>query len=267
MRLTVIGFWGGSPRRGGACSGYLLEEDGQALLLDCGSGVAAAVQQVRPLEDIDHVILSHHHFDHASDAGVLMNARYVHRLLGKTDRDLVFYGPEQGEALAGLAWEGSSRACAVGEGSHIEVGPFSVDFCQTSHPVPCLAARVTCADGSVLGYTADAALTPGLASFVSGVDVLLSECSLYRGFDGSKMGHMSCDDVAKLAEVAHPGTLVLTHLPIYGDVGELVSCVREALGPGACGRVLDARDICLRPFDVGGGKAAAGKAGGSWANQ
>ena len=43
MRLTVIGGSGGIPGRGQACSGYLVEADGFALLIDPGYGVATAL--------------------------------------------------------------------------------------------------------------------------------------------------------------------------------------------------------------------------------
>lgn len=253
MRLTVVGCWGGSPRAGGACSGYLLEHGGQALLLDCGPGVAGAVQHARPLESIDHVLVSHFHYDHASDAGALMYARLVRRIVqGQQGAgaqgglgDLTFYAPDAGEDFRRLSMEGASRAVAVDEGSRVEAGPFSCTFLRTSHPVPCLAARVECEDGSVLAYTADGALNGRLAGFVAGADVLVSECSLYAGTDGAAAGgHMSSEDVARLAEAARPRTLVLSHLPIYGDTRELLEQVERRLPEGAVGRVVLAGKPC-----------------------
>ena len=46
MKLTIIGFWGGYPKKNGASSGYLLEHDGFNLLIDCGSGVLAKMQNM-----------------------------------------------------------------------------------------------------------------------------------------------------------------------------------------------------------------------------
>ncbi len=232
MRVTVIGCWGGSPRPGGACSGYLLEYDGRCILLDCGAGVASAVQGVRPLERIDDVFVSHFHHDHVSDAGVMSYARLVHRQLGVTDRPLTFYAPgrdERGMGARDLAMRGASRSVEVGEGSRLDVGPFHLQFMRTRHPRLCLATRVSCDDGTTLGYTADGALTPELVRFLGGVDVLVSECSLYAGYDGASFGHMSCEDVAALGRGALPGTLVLSHLPIYGEVKGLLSEVGAAL--------------------------------------
>ena len=38
MKLTVLGCYGPYPPAGGACSGYLLEEGGTRVLIDCGNG-------------------------------------------------------------------------------------------------------------------------------------------------------------------------------------------------------------------------------------
>lgn len=250
MRLTVAGCWGGSPRPGGACSGYLVQHGGTSVLLDCGAGVAGSVQRACALTDIDDVIVSHFHHDHVSDAGVLMFARLVARQLGQTDHTLTFYAPGFGGMsasldthtafdLARLEMPGASHAVALDPTSRLSIGSLSFDFLQTKHPAPCLATRVTCEeDGAKLVYTADAALTSDLAAFCAGADVLLCECSLYAGYDGQAMGHMSCEDVVELARVARPGTLVLTHLPIYGDVTDLLAYVRSGLAPDEVADVL-----------------------------
>lgn len=230
----------------GACSGYLVEHDGTRILLDCGSGVAGSVQRACPLGKIDHVFVSHYHYDHVSDAGALMFARLVQRKVGEELGDITFYalgGSEQFEPdFSRLSMEGASRAVAIDEGSRVDLGGLSLEFMRTSHPVSCLAARVRAADGATLVYTADGALTEGLVDFCRGADALICECSLYEGYDGSVMGHMSCEDVTALANAARPGTLVLSHLPIYGDVERLRRWVVGHLEEGATGEVLLASD-------------------------
>ena len=42
---------------GGACSGYLVEDDDTCLLLDCGSGVLAALRCVCDYIDIDGIVV------------------------------------------------------------------------------------------------------------------------------------------------------------------------------------------------------------------
>ena len=244
MRLTVIGCWGGSPRPGGACSGYLLEDGDDVLLLDCGPGVAGAVQHVRPLEAIDHVFVSHFHYDHVTDAGAIMYARLVRRIIGEPLGDVVFYATAKDPLVSALAMDGAAHSVEIDEGKPLKIGRLTCTFLRTDHPVPCLAVRVENEEGESVVYTADGALTDRLVAFCAGADVLVAECSLYAGVDGSVMGHMSCDDVARLAAGARPGTLVLSHLPIYGETSELRDRVVELLPPGAVGRVVLAGQPC-----------------------
>ena len=52
---------------GGACSGYLVEDGGTCLLVDCGSGVFSELRRVRDYVDVDAVVVSHMHADHFLD--------------------------------------------------------------------------------------------------------------------------------------------------------------------------------------------------------
>jgi ribonuclease BN (tRNA processing enzyme) len=52
---------------GRACSGYLVEEGGLRLLLDCGNGVFAKLREVVDYVDVDAVVISHLHADHFFD--------------------------------------------------------------------------------------------------------------------------------------------------------------------------------------------------------
>ena len=74
MKLTVLGTSGPFPRPGSACSGYLLESDNARILLDCGSGVISRLLQICDVSALDAVVLTHLHFDHCSDIGVLRYA-------------------------------------------------------------------------------------------------------------------------------------------------------------------------------------------------
>ncbi len=59
MKITIIGWWGAYPNAGEATSGYLLESEGFAVLIDCGSGVLAQLQKHYSLQAVDAVVLSH----------------------------------------------------------------------------------------------------------------------------------------------------------------------------------------------------------------
>jgi len=51
----------------GACSGYLVEDGGSCLLVDCGSGVFSKLRRFRDYVDVDAVVITHMHADHFLD--------------------------------------------------------------------------------------------------------------------------------------------------------------------------------------------------------
>ena len=67
MRITVLGKSPSWQDADGACSGYLVEEDGVHLLLDCGNGVFAKLRRFVDYVDVDAVVISHLHADHFLD--------------------------------------------------------------------------------------------------------------------------------------------------------------------------------------------------------
>ncbi len=67
MRITVLGKSPSWQDAGGACSGYLVEEDGFSLLLDCGNGVFSKLRHYRDYVDLDAVLITHLHADHFLD--------------------------------------------------------------------------------------------------------------------------------------------------------------------------------------------------------
>ncbi len=252
MELRILGRAGGVGRAGEACSGYLVQEGATRLLLDCGAGVAARLQEVCPLERLDHVVISHWHPDHASDAGVLVHGRIIQRILGQSQGTLHFYAPASSPDLERVGKvENGCAAHVIRGGDTLRVGGLSLDFLRTRHPVECLAVRVVSqASGQALVYTADGALTDELADFARGADLLLAECSLYAGVSGEGPGHMNADDVAELARRARPRALVLTHLPFYGRREDLLGHVRGRWdGPAYLAAELDRYDLARPDAD------------------
>src|ERR671919_273244 len=67
MRITVLGKSPAWQDAGGACSGYLVEDAGTTLLLDCGNGVFGKLRARVDYTEIDAVLISHLHADHFLD--------------------------------------------------------------------------------------------------------------------------------------------------------------------------------------------------------
>jgi ribonuclease BN (tRNA processing enzyme) len=67
VEITVLGESPSWQDAGGACSGYLIENDGFVLLLDCGNGVFSKLRRFADYLEVDAVLISHLHADHFLD--------------------------------------------------------------------------------------------------------------------------------------------------------------------------------------------------------
>ncbi|WP_277586805.1 MBL fold metallo-hydrolase [Psychrobacillus antarcticus] len=230
MQCRVIGMWGGFPKKNGPCSGYLIQHEGFSLLVDCGSGVLSELQNYIDLNDINHVILTHYHYDHFSDIGAYLFSRLVNTQLGRVDEELCVYGPadeamqKQVEAIA------HSRFDSFNEKSKLEIGPFSCTFMRNIHPVETYSIKIEC-DNKSMVFISDTCFTPELISFAANADLLITECSLYEGMNGEGSGHMTSEHAGILAAQSKAKKVLLTHLPHYGDLNDLVVSAKKQGNP------------------------------------
>ncbi|MUK90105.1 MBL fold metallo-hydrolase [Ornithinibacillus sp. L9] len=221
MKLTVIGFWGGYPAPNGATSSYLLEKDDFSLLIDAGSGSLSKLQTKKHVMDIDAVILSHYHHDHVADIGVLQYAWLVQSYLRETKEILPIYGHTEDMAKFETLTHECTEGVAYDPSETLKIGPFSITFQPTNHPVPCYGMRIT--DGeSVIVYTADTSYKEEWVSFSKDADLLITDCNFYADQDGSNAGHMTSKEGGMIAAKANVDELVLSHLPQYRDTRDLV---------------------------------------------
>lgn len=226
MKITVLGPWGAYPAAGGATAGYLLEFNGNRVLLDCGSGVLSILQNYMPLNELGAVVISHTHHDHVADLGCLQYACIIDTDLNKRTKALPIY-------VAGLQPTGHNPYPSM-EGS--EVVPFfeneilhlhgmTFSFLKTFHGAYCLAMKIQSGSATIV-YTADTYYDDSLIGFCADADLLIAETSFYAGQDAKKYGHMNSEEVGHLAQMAKVKKVVLTHLPHFGDIADLEDEVR-----------------------------------------
>ncbi|MYL42796.1 MBL fold metallo-hydrolase [Virgibacillus salexigens] len=226
MKFTVIGYWGGYPAPNEATSCYLLESGGFSLVIDMGSGALAKLQQYKTVTEIDAVILSHYHFDHVADIGVLQYARLVTYYITGEDKVLPIYGHEEDEAGFQSLTHTYTKGVAYDPKESLEVGAFTISFLKTKHPVPCYGMRIT--DGTnCIVYTADTSYRKEWIPFAKNADLLITDCNFYADQDGENAGHMTSKQGGKIAEEANVKQLLLSHLPQYGDRNQLIEETKE----------------------------------------
>jgi ribonuclease BN (tRNA processing enzyme) len=238
VQLTVLGKSPSWQDADGACSGYLVAEDGYTLLVDCGNGVFSKLRRHRDYVDVDAVLISHLHADHFLD---LIPFSYA-----------LTYAPRQ-QPVPVAGWPGTDhparpqlyaphgatelfreivgtwgdetlveRAFSIREyrpGDQPELGPFQIRFCEVPHYTRTFAVEVVAPSGSRLTYSADCRPNDQLVEFARGSDLLLIEGTLPRPERTGMRGHLTPGEAAEHGRRAGVRRLVITHFSDELDSG------------------------------------------------
>jgi ribonuclease BN (tRNA processing enzyme) len=229
VRITVLGKSPSWQDAGGACSGYLVEEDDFTVLLDCGCGVFSKLRDHCDYVDVDAVLISHLHADHFLDLvpfsyalmyaprqqpvavggwpGTTTPARpalYAPMGAGDMFRHLVeCWGDED---LVGRAFS----LCEYDGPDELTLGPFEVRFCEVPHYTRTFAVEIAGRSGR-LTYSADCGPNDQLVEFARDTDLLLIEATLPRPERTGVRGHLTPTEAGEHGARAAARRLVLTH--------------------------------------------------------
>jgi ribonuclease BN (tRNA processing enzyme) len=249
MRLTVLGKSPSWQDAGGACSGYLLEDEGTHLLLDCGNGVFGKLRQAIDYVDLDAVVVSHLHADHFIDL-VPFSYALIHAPRQQpvpvppfpgTDspaRPKLYVPPGGVGVLRQVvgAWGNEDlieKAFEVEEyapGSVLEIGPLRVTFSPVPHFIDTYAIAVTSSGGGRLAYGADSRPAAELVEFARDADLFLVECTLPRPERSGVRGHLTPEEAGAHGREAGVKRVVLTHISDELDQEDARVRAQEAFG-------------------------------------
>ncbi|MFC4402543.1 MBL fold metallo-hydrolase [Gracilibacillus xinjiangensis] len=221
MELTTIGYWGAYPEANEATSCYLVQEDDTNILLDCGSGALAKLQNQIKLEELDAVFISHTHTDHMADIYSLEYAMLIKTQLGIRTKPLdVYIYSEDIDALS-FEYPEIMRIHQIDLSASITIGPLQITFADNLHEIPCCAMKIVNEKKSALVYTADTGYTDKIVEFAMDADLLLVECSFYQAQQGVVKGHMNTTDVGNIITRSKPAEVIITHFPHFGQISKL----------------------------------------------
>ncbi len=208
MDIRVLGCNGPYPAAGGTCSGYLISEGDDRVLMDCGPGVLSRLMTRLDPARLTAVLLSHSHGDHCSD---MMAFRYYMDIRRQQDQvePLPVYAPrdDNSPVIRFLAESESFCMHWIKAGDALQAGNLAIACGPARHPVPAVGFRA----GS-FGYTGDTTVLPELADFYRGVSVLLADGCFLRSQWQKSSPHMAAFQAAELARDANAGRLIVTHL-------------------------------------------------------
>jgi ribonuclease BN (tRNA processing enzyme) len=224
VRITVLGKSPAWQDADGACSGYLVEDAGCCLLLDCGNGVFSKLRRFRDYLDIDAVVISHLHADHILDLVPFASAlTYSPRRIADEPARPHLYVPEGGrDALrqvcggGGMAEDHVERAfelCEYVPDDVLDVGVMRVRFHRVPHFLPTCAVDVSATNGGGrFTYGADSAPNEELVRFADGTDLLMIEATLPSPEPDGERGHLTPAEAGAHGSKARVRRLVLTHI-------------------------------------------------------
>jgi ribonuclease BN (tRNA processing enzyme) len=232
MRLTVLGKSPSWQDAGGACSGYLLEDGGTSVLLDCGNGVFAKLREHIDYIDLNAVVISHLHADHFLDLVPYSYALTyaprqqpvpVDRWPG-TDhpaRPHLLVPPGGQDAFRKIVgvWgnhdliENAFRLREYDPADELEIGPFRIRFQSVPHFTETFAMSISAnGNGRRLVYGADCSPTEALTEFGRRADLLLIEATLPRPERTGMRGHLTPEEAGCQARDAEAKRVVLVHI-------------------------------------------------------
>lgn len=221
MRVIALGTCASYPGPGNACSGWLVQEEETNLLVDCGTGILANLQQVLPLTQITAIVISHMHADHFLD---LIPLRYAfnYGLAPGSPRPLIFLPPGGIAVLErivhpldpGSADGFFASVFTVQEydpGVPLKVGSLTVRFASGNHYVPSWAIAVE--GGRRVVFTSDTGPSDAVAELARGADLLVTEATYLSVEEerDSTRGHLTATEAGELAALACPKRVLLTH--------------------------------------------------------
>lgn len=224
MRLVVLGS-GTSvfhPQR--AAAGFWLQTESGSILFDCSADTPHRMAAENlDWVNLDAIWISHLHLDHCVGlAPFLFGMKHAPGIESRS-KALKIFGCEGVEKLL-RAVDESHNYKLFRQRFPIEIQEFSADdknsfeilpglkaeTFPTPHQRESLAIRLTDSNRKTVIYTSDTGYSEDLARYCRDADLLILECSFYR--DKPIATHLELAEAMRMAKIAEPRRLLLTHL-------------------------------------------------------
>lgn len=243
MKLTVLGNHGTYPGRNGACSSYLIEDEGTRILIDCGNGCLGKLQNFCEVEDIDAIIISHLHFDHIADLFPLKYALETKAYRGKKISPKKLFIPKMTEWMkADLCDNGVFEIVNIDENSVEFFRDLKITFATMQHLIESYAVIIE-KGGIKYVYSGDTGINEKLKEISQKANLLLCEATFLDCEGEGVTHHMTAKQAALVAKESEVKKLLLTHLWSETEKNEYVKEAKEFFSNVEIGEELSTYEI------------------------
>ena len=238
MQLIVLGSGTSVPHSQRASAAFWLETAGGSMLLDCSAdAMHRMAQENLDWPNLDAVWISHVHLDHCGGLASLLFAMKHSPQTQSRRKPLRIFSCSGVERLLkaidqsndyGLFKQPFPLEIREFAAPDQEFKPFEGIRCEmfkTPHTRESLAMRLTNSENKSVVYSADTGVSEELAMFARGADLFILECSFYE--NKPVQTHLNLAEAMRIAQIAEPRRLLLTHLYPEWDAIDLPAKARE----------------------------------------
>jgi ribonuclease BN (tRNA processing enzyme) len=222
MKVIVLGSGTSIPHPARSSAAYWLEIENQTLLLDISADAPHRMAQEQlDWTNLDAIWISHLHLDHCAGlAPLLFATRSAPQTQARRKPLTVFGAVGFKQLLQAIDQANNYRLMQqpfplylieVEPGTEFEMVPGVIARTfPTPHTKESQAIRLTDKNGRTIVYTSDTGFSKELATFASGADLLLIECSFYENKPIDT--HLELREAMQIAEACAAGKVMLGHL-------------------------------------------------------
>ncbi len=230
MKVNVLGFWGTFPSAGGATSSYLITGNSGQILLDCGSGVMSKLPFYTNVENISAVILTHLHFDHMSDVGILQYSANFARRTNIMKTKLNIYAPSEPKEIFNTINGENVNLYTIDSIDTLNITDMKITFTPVNHTIPCYAVKIE-EKGKKVVYITDTVYMDSLGDFANNADLLICGTAISsESRHTTGKGHMNADEAGKIAKKGNVKKLLLSHISHDCDILKLQKDASDSFG-------------------------------------
>lgn len=220
MKLTVLGCGDAFGSKGRFNTSFLIQHEGEGVLLDCGATTLVRLKQEEiDLDSISTIIISHFHGDHFGGLPFIM----ISKLFESTNSSpLTIIGPkgikEKVIELQEVLYPGTSSQFdqlevsfhEFEEGKMLAIDDKQIEVYEVIHSPPSLphAIRLTWKD-KIIAFSGDTSWTDQLIPLSKGSDVFVCECNFMEPIGP---GHLSYQELLEKQSSFECKQMYLSHM-------------------------------------------------------